>query len=72
MSLHNRLKRILIDRLVSEGFLRKPEDIVRITPTHGPCCTCQTCGHDYDDCACEDKWLLDIINDVFDGDGTAT
>jgi hypothetical protein len=21
-------------------------------PSHGPCCTCQTCGHDYDSCIC--------------------
>ncbi|GAF96920.1 unnamed protein product [marine sediment metagenome] len=21
-------------------------------PTHGPCCTCQDCGHYYDDCVC--------------------
>ena len=23
-------------------------------PTHGPCCTCQTCGWHYDDCICDD------------------
>ena len=22
-------------------------------PTHGPCCTCQTCGQCYDDCRCD-------------------
>jgi hypothetical protein len=22
-------------------------------PTHGPCCTCQTCGQFYDDCICQ-------------------
>ena len=21
-------------------------------PTHGTCCTCQICGHNYDDCQC--------------------
>ena len=38
------------------------------TPGHGPCCTCQTCGYDYDDCVCgfseyfEDAWdLVDIM-----------
>jgi len=23
-----------------------------IKPTHGTCCTCQTCGWDYDNCIC--------------------
>jgi len=23
-----------------------------IKPTHGTCCTCQTCGYNYDDCIC--------------------
>jgi len=27
-------------------------DIKKVT--HGTCCTCQYCGHDYDDCRCED------------------
>jgi len=33
-----------------------------IVPGHGPCCTCQTCGHDFDNCKCsycdciEDAW----------------
>ena len=22
-------------------------------PTHGPCCTCQRCGQNYDDCRCD-------------------
>lgn len=22
-------------------------------PTHGPCCTCQTCGYDFDNCQCD-------------------
>ena len=22
-------------------------------PTHGPCCTCQKCGHSYDECRCD-------------------
>ncbi len=25
----------------------------KVQPTHGPCCTCQTCGHDYDNCICQ-------------------
>jgi hypothetical protein len=27
-------------------------------PTHGPCCTCQTCGHYYDDCICLHNEIL--------------
>ena len=22
-------------------------------PGHGPCCTCQSCGYDYDNCVCQ-------------------
>lgn len=27
--------------------------IPTIKPSHGSCCTCQECGHDYDECCCE-------------------
>ncbi|MBE3038663.1 MAG: hypothetical protein IMZ62_07615 [Chloroflexi bacterium] len=25
-----------------------------VKPTHGTCCTCQACGHHYDDCICHE------------------
>jgi len=25
----------------------------KVKPNHGPCCTCQDCGHDYDNCICQ-------------------
>ena len=31
-----------------------PKERKKRKPTHGPCCTCQTCGWHYDDCICED------------------
>ena len=37
-----------IDRLVVEQVLQQPYR----KPTHGSCCTCQTCGQYYDDCLC--------------------
>ena len=36
-----------IDRRIA-AFLGKPFR----KPTHGSCCTCQTCGHYYDECQC--------------------
>ena len=36
-----------LDRAVAEARGRP----FRI-PTHGSCCTCQTCGHYYDECQC--------------------
>jgi hypothetical protein len=30
------------------------------TPTHGPCCTCQGCGLDYDSCRCD---LDEVVDD---------
>lgn len=37
-----------IDRLISENIFH----IGWRKPTHGSCCTCQTCGWDYDSCQC--------------------
>lgn len=31
------------------------------TPGHGPCCTCQACGENYDDCRCD---LDDVADDL--------
>lgn len=25
----------------------------KVKPNHGPCCTCQDCGHDHDNCICQ-------------------
>ena len=36
-----------------EAELGLNEKIMIRKPTHGSCCTCQTCGYDYDDCYCE-------------------
>jgi len=30
-------------------------------PTHGPCCTCQTCGKPYDECRCDIDDLADEL-----------
>lgn len=35
------------DWIPGQGQLEKRK------PTHGPCCTCDCCGHFYDDCVCE-------------------
>jgi hypothetical protein len=39
-------------------------------PTHGNCCTCQTCGYHYDYCVCDHNNTIDWINKLekFDGD----
>jgi len=33
-----------------------------IKPGHGPCCTCQICGRDYDYCVCEHNEIEHMIN----------
>jgi len=40
-------------------------------PTHGPCCTCQTCGRYHDDCVCvHNEWFHDLLSiGVIDADG---
>lgn len=35
-----------------------------IKPSHGPCCTCQTCGYHHDDCVCEDNEIIEAIRNL--------
>lgn len=37
-----------MDRWVNHVVLRREFT----TPGHGPCCTCQVCGHPFEDCIC--------------------
>jgi hypothetical protein len=37
-----------LDALIAEKVMGQPFR----KPTHGTCCTCQTCGHGYDECQC--------------------
>jgi hypothetical protein len=48
----------VINFLVQEGFLKGKILIDYKQPGHGPCCTCQTCGYNYDDCVCQHNFLL--------------
>lgn len=34
------------------------------TPTHGPCCTCQGCGLDYDSCRCDLDDVADQLEEA--------
>lgn len=49
---------------VCDGFTCKALDtkIPPQKPAHGSCCTCQTCGRDYDDCVCEHNDTLDELD----------
>lgn len=35
-----------------------------VKPGHGPCCTCQTCGKNYDDCRCDLEDAADRIAEL--------
>ena len=48
----------IIDLLITEEYLKGSELVKTVKPTHGSCCTCQDCGHDYDECICEHNNLL--------------
>ena len=55
-----------IDQIIAfmceEGMiLRGAEPIAKKIPSHGPCCTCQECGWDYDHCVCEHNRLLTFL-----------
>jgi len=54
-------KRIVTD-LVEARLLKADKPLAHRKPTHGPCCTCQTCGHHHDDCVCNYNELLRIVN----------
>jgi len=34
-------------------------------PSHGSCCTCQTCGYDYDNCNCTIREIIKFIDETF-------
>jgi hypothetical protein len=60
---------MISDRVFGEKFRK---------PTHGTCCTCQTCGWDYDNCLCgwstetEKAWdVLEKMGDSFIVDHSA-
>jgi len=51
----------VIEVLIDEGSLLGKEEASFIKPGHGPCCTCQTCGYNYDDCVCDHNELLNKL-----------
>ena len=58
--LNNKLIRLytVVELLVDHGILHGDGVIEPITPSHGPCCTCQSCGFDFDSCVCDHNSLL--------------
>lgn len=52
---------VFIDFLISEDILKNKEIKPHIKPSHGPCCTCQTCGYYHDECVCSNNDLLNKI-----------
>jgi len=41
-----------------ENYFGSLEIKPNIKPGHGSCCTCQTCGYNYDDCNCTIREVL--------------
>ena len=56
----------IINLLISEGYIKEYlgyKLAERIKPSHGNCCTCQTCGQGHDDCVCDhNRWIENIEN----------
>ncbi len=50
------------DLVVREAIREAREELLKgVTmrkPTHGSCCTCQTCGFEYDDCSCAENFSV--------------
>ncbi len=51
----------LLLKFLEVGLLQVPCFIQHVKPTHGNCCTCQICGHDHDNCVCDNNELLKEI-----------
>lgn len=51
----------MIGVLVSADILLGTDIRQPVKPGHGPCCTCQDCGRDYDNCVCEHNSLLEQL-----------
>ena len=52
------------DVLIEWGSLKSKEQIEKIKPKHGNCCTCQDCGHYHDDCVCENNHLNKALDQL--------
>ncbi len=63
------LRNKLIERLVEDGILCAPEPMPENQGYHCSGCSCTTCRNYHEDCACENNWLLEAINDVL-GEGS--
>ena len=50
--------------LYNMGYINNPEQMPIKKPTHGSCCTCQTCGYYHDECICEDNILIAGLIDI--------
>lgn len=57
-------KASVLKMLVAEGYLHTTETKEFIKPTHGSCCTCQTCGYPNDECVCEDNQLIEVVRNL--------
>ncbi len=64
-SIGRTVKEHLLDALVKSCHLQSATPLGHRRPGHGSCCTCQTCGHGYNDCVCDNNGMLKVIDDVF-------
>lgn len=64
------LKGLLVNHFAEYGLMIKQHGlniIEHIKPTHGNCCTCQTCGQAHEDCVCTHNENVKFINNLFAG-----
>lgn len=64
------LKGLLVNHFVECGLMIKAHGlniIENIKPTHGNCCTCQTCGQSHEECVCSHNENVRFINMLFRG-----
>ena len=48
----------VIALMLKYEFITSTELMPTRKPSHGPCCTCQTCGQSHDECVCEHNELI--------------
>lgn len=54
----------IVENIRKDFNIKRGQKVNITTPTHGPCCTCQTCGYSFEDCECEINRYINLISHI--------
>lgn len=52
------------DYFLEQGYIKERIELKTINPTHGNCCTCQSCGYAHEDCICEHNRNIQFLDQL--------